>query len=77
MHGGPRGFSCTSCHLLSVDMQASDSGLCEVARSLLFSSDMKTTVTTLRYTVNQDNSADAADQLSFDITTEADIPTQG
>ncbi len=50
------------------------SGLCKVASSTLLSPDMKTTVIALRCTVNQDNSAVAAGQLSFDVNNEADIP---
>ena len=43
-----------------------------MVRSVLLLPDMKSTVFALRCTVNQDNSADAADQLSFDVTNEVD-----
>lgn len=42
--------------------------LCKVVRSVLLSPDMMTAVIALRCTVNQDNSADEADQLSFDVS---------
>ena len=80
MHGGlGRGYTAFPAHH-AISCQCMymlpHSGLRKVVRSVLLLPDMKSTVFALRCTVNQDNSADAADQLSTDVTNEADIPRQ-
>ncbi len=80
MHGGPgHAYTAFPAHHVTYCLcicMLPHSGLCKVVRLVLLSPDVKTTVIALRCTVNQDNSADAADQLSFDVNNEADIPRQ-